>query len=1164
MQENSALTVQHFDGEREAQTIARFQSLQAGQYWRALEGIPQEGISAGAVLLVLSVRLVDDKPHTIILRPHPLQFGTGRTLRWRDKTGQAQQAWHGFKEHRFLLLDFLRLFEFEPDHEAVRAKEVAQIQTNMARLQAEMVEAQADPGRMNAIVEAGLREARAKTLGHTPRLRDQDQDEDSEECVAGAAVPQRPSRSTDLAFPVSQPPVDPSIAAIATGTLSEALETGITDQKIGALRTAAQQELQIATIKASWIQGKAGEISSELAKLTPFFDEKAQAALAHTEEVRNYVGELLDGIGSLNLYVGEDVVVQTICEGASAPRSEPLTFVQAKKLMDEELAVFEDLDQRFDFESEARFFDALRAHPALIEQVFPTQRCVLVMCVSRRHIDYGDTWTNTVRNEENAKVFMLVRNGQNIHRVFSPVESHLGSARLFPTKADDQSMFFRGIDGNKIRFEDVAYSDALNAHEKHALHYKRFLILAAGLDHRLKLFGDFHDEGESLAFVSQRFQDRWCRFLHDDDAGSMLDGGVARPSYQSWIDSKNAYLRPGSRVLCQWRDLINPDTASGITKRTYQDHGRGFTMTANALSPMECVVAYKDGCDVCVDVHVQIDSYRSDRQFNAKVRVSKFRPNYWDHEEMPYLVLDAVEPEDLRWYIHHRNTRVNHLSYIRFFKQALKLVEAERAAEEPARQALLQALNDGCVGPEHERPALVHRAVIAWRAAHRGKPLPHPQQKATAEWRRLLDQMFSLSREGMGLVAQVQEFAERQGYAPLRLVLSGKSKHVLYAAPQEDECDNRLMPHAWVHRITLTHTKTRFTEVSRKWALLPSKAASETTQHEWPGAQEWVRDSNFSSFERKQEIMGLCERFEQSVAPFLSTPDTATFGQMAADYLAALRDSLDTSKTSVVLPVLAFPIALVSHKNTGEMGYLCIANRRAYRVLASLVPDDDFCAGYIREIKRQMSRSFADQEKFQSLWNRARDIRSDWQLIELDVSAFSGESPYIKAQAIKSVSQAARPPLSALMADWYEKWHKDASRFCRIWHPEAHIDANGKLLIDAMLGIEQPQGYCPVHARLVTYSSHSRDGGVAAPRYARWLDVAPIDAELPECPRPEIGIGMSSSTSEYLNRAEAIAAMTQTETSRGSMLVPSHERPDAPQPPQGVERLLIIPCDEAL
>ena len=1162
MQKTSALTVHQFQDEPQAQSIARFQSLQAGQYWRALDGVPHEGIAAGTVLLILSVRLVDEKPHTIILRPHPLQYGKARTLRWQDKSGKKQQAWHGFEEHRFLLTDFLDQFEFEPDHEAVRAKEVGQIQANMSRLQAEMVETQADPRRMNAIVEAGLRDAQSKALGHTPRPQGGHHDDDEEDGGDEAGGPQGSPHSEDLPVPVAQQPVDPDIASVATGTLSNALGAGITDQKIGALRTAAERELQIATIKANWIQGKAGEISTELAKLTPFFDEKAQAALAHTEEVRNYVGELLEGIGSLNLYVGTDVEVQTVCEGESAPRSEPLTFVQAKKLMDEELAVFEDVNQWFDFESEVRFFDALRAHPDFIEQIFPTQRCVLVMCVSRRHIDYGDTWANNARNAENAKVFLLVRDGQNIHRVFSPVESHLGSARLFPTRADDQSMFFRGIDGTRIRFEDVAYSDALSAHEKHALHYKRFLILAAGLDHRLKLFGDFHDEGESLAFVSQRFQDRWCRFLHDDDASTMLSGGEPRPSYQSWIDANNAYLRPGSRVLCQWNDLINPDTASGITKRTHQESGRGFYLTAKPLSPMECAVAYKDGADVCVDVHVQMDSYRSDRQFMAKVRVSKHRPHYWDYEEMPYLVLDAVEPEDLRWYIHHRKTRVHHLSYIRFFKRALKLVEAERAAEEPARQALLQALNDGCVGSEQERPALVHRAVIAWRAAHRGKPLPQPQQKATAEWRRLLDQMFSLSREGTDLVARVQEFAEGLGYAPLRLVLSGTSKHVLYAAPQEGECDNRLMPHAWVHRITLAHNKTRFTEVSRKWALLPSKAASETTQHEWPGAQEWVRGSNFGTYERKQEILGRCERFQQAVAPFLSTPDTAAFGRMAADYLAALRDSLDTSKTSVVLPVLAFPIALVSYKNTGEMGYLCIANRRAYRLLASLAPDDEESVGLVDEIKRRMSRSFAKQQRFHALWNEAPDIRRDWHLIELDVSAFSGDSPYIKAQAIKSVSQACNPPLSALVADWYVKWHEQASSFGRIWLPEAHIDASGQLLIDTIMGIEQAPGYCPVQARLVTYAPYGRSEGATAPRYAQWLDVAPVDAELPECPEPGNGVGVSSSTSRYINRTEAIAVM-RTEASRGTILVPSHERPDAPQPPDGVERLLILPGAEA-
>ena len=63
--------------------IARFQSLQTGQYWRSLQDIAKQGIDAGEVLLIQSIRWVDDAPHTIILRPHPLQFGTGRTLRWR-------------------------------------------------------------------------------------------------------------------------------------------------------------------------------------------------------------------------------------------------------------------------------------------------------------------------------------------------------------------------------------------------------------------------------------------------------------------------------------------------------------------------------------------------------------------------------------------------------------------------------------------------------------------------------------------------------------------------------------------------------------------------------------------------------------------------------------------------------------------------------------------------------------------------------------------------------------------------------------------------------------------------------------------------------------------------------------------------------------------------
>ena len=48
----------------------------------------------------------------------------------------------------------------------------------------------------------------------------------------------------------------------------------------------------------------------------------------------------MDGIKSLDLYIGKDVVVNTIREGESAPPHIPLTFVQRKLAVDEETAVF--------------------------------------------------------------------------------------------------------------------------------------------------------------------------------------------------------------------------------------------------------------------------------------------------------------------------------------------------------------------------------------------------------------------------------------------------------------------------------------------------------------------------------------------------------------------------------------------------------------------------------------------------------------------------------------------------------------------------------------------------------------------------------------------------------------------------------------------------------
>ena len=138
--------------------IERFQSLQPVRYWRARQAIPEKGIEANEVLLLQSLRFADDRPHTVILRPHPSKIGTQTYLKIPQKNGQVKETWFRHDEHRFRVPEFLDKFEFEPDHERVRRTEVAQIQGRISELQSELVEAQHDPARLAGYIGEGLRE----------------------------------------------------------------------------------------------------------------------------------------------------------------------------------------------------------------------------------------------------------------------------------------------------------------------------------------------------------------------------------------------------------------------------------------------------------------------------------------------------------------------------------------------------------------------------------------------------------------------------------------------------------------------------------------------------------------------------------------------------------------------------------------------------------------------------------------------------------------------------------------------------------------------------------------------------------------------------------------------------------------------------------------------
>lgn len=1122
--------------------VARFQSLQSGQYWRALQDIVEEGIDKDTVLLIESIRWVDDAPHTIILRPHPSKIGKDTYLHIPQEDGTTQKKWFRFREHRFLLKDFLAQFEFEPDHQIVRGEELRQIQGKINSLQGELIEAQSNPALLAGVVEAGLREQEQRKAAA-------DSDEKSE-TRQGTTLPAVPGSG---------------LASLATGTVVDALGTGITVEGIASLKEAASREHQVATIKAEWIQGKTSEIAETIQAMTPFYSEQAAAALAQTEDVRSHVAKLMRGIESLDLYVGKDVEVETIRAGDSAPKDMPLTFVQKKLLMDEELAVWADIDEWFDFSKEDKFFEAIRKHDSLVNQIFPTERCVLVMAVTRREIDYGNSFENMAKNAENKKVFLFVRDGMNVHRVFSPVESHLGTARLFPSK-NDQDRIFRGLDGSQIKFEDVAYTDKLAAHEKFALHYKRFLLLVCGLDHRLKLFGDFYEGPQSFHFVSMDFQEKHCRFLHDDDGSGLLPSGENRMSLKEWIAEKNSYLRSGSRVLCNWLEVMNPDTAPGACK---EERGRssGFDRRYRPKNGMEVVIAYRDAESICVDSEVSGYSYSShgQRTFNCKVNLSKFKNGHWDYTDQPFLCLDAVRPEDLHWYIHNRGERRNHLAYIRFFKYALKHIQGELAAESDTRQRLSNALAEGNIASGDEADGIIHQAVIAWRAANRGKPLPRFDGNSTpSAWKSLLDQMYMLAGEGKRRTSEIEAFVRGLGYDPLRLVLSGGAKLVVYAAPTSDECDDRIEPHAWVHRITIERGKTKCVEKSRRWIVLPKSAASETTLHQWEAADQWSgRESAFQSYEGKQEILGEADHFSARLQPFTGTMGAETHSSQVNDWVWAREDMMRDSKY-VLTPSMAVPFGVVYFPNTKELRYLCVGSSKPHALLYQLAPDD----AARERLQSSFIKPYAKKDKARNDFSRALESKSIWSLMEVTLSQ-SRYGVYCDGGHTIDGKKRFDPSLS----HWFENWMAEAKKYGRVWIADGAMDANGRLVFDDMLGIKPPVDLDPVRVVEITLRP---DDGVEPPKFVRWFDIckgedAPRSSGSSFWPgtrddtkRLVEGCGLKGdfgwnvTTHHCASPSAAREFIQRTLVGPDSRAIPSSELMNAPQPPEGVERWYLV------
>jgi len=778
--------------------IERFNTLENGAYWKAGSDY-KDLISTDEILMISQIDLVDDCPHTIHVRLHPSKLGKS----YRTNV-------------RFLIEDFLSTFEFieAADAKASREMDIQRIQERIKESQDELTSAFSDQGLMDRLIEHEM----------------------PKETVEG-----------DASLPIKLETFGADIVqAVKTQNVSALMSKGLTSTGVEQIKAGLNEQKDIAIRRSEWITKRTKTLSRMAEEMTPYFEEQAALAIAMTKDMMDHVDGLMKGIGSLNLYVLKDVEIDVLCSGQSAPFEEKLSITQSVLYMDEELAVFEEVDDQFDCNDRAQFFEAIGKHQGLINQIFPTTRCVVSIAATRSRHDYSNyspMYAEKLKKENNTQ-FLLIRDGGNVYAVLSPENFHRFSKTLFPTTSE-QDAPFRGYDGREITYRDLDYTESLKAHERIALGYKRLLILLCGLDHNKRIFGEFYSGEPSLNFVSLRFQHDHFNFICDVGGEGMLPTNQST-SMAEWIDSINSEIGSGSHIVFQWKKVFDRNVIPSAYERenrwnTYQNNTPSLLYKPDTSNGFVAGIVKTSKGKLSLDIEVSGKNNNfENRTFNARLDLSLA---LYESDRFDILCLDRLNPTDALWYLHDRSSRKLNVSGIRLIKWAIQESEKIRVKEKPLRDRLTSDVElSGLFDDEQVAQRCIDSAIAKWRCAYPRKDILTLLEDSKG-YNLLADQVFFMSGNGRDVQFEILAAEEVLGRTPLRISLASNGKYIAYSSALNEEKDDRLIPFYWVTKTFYRIKKKGVSSSKPTFTLLEKFNNSETILFESNCIEEFLKPS---------------------------------------------------------------------------------------------------------------------------------------------------------------------------------------------------------------------------------------------------------------------------------------------------------------------------------
>ncbi len=367
-----------------------------------------------------------------------------------------------------------------------------------------------------------------------------------------------------------------------------------------------------------------------------------QAIASGMQDKLGVIGKV---IGALELYLGTNEDIVCIREGNPAPPATTIQIMQLILYMDEEVGDPREKHgvRGIDFRS-VEDFDAWVIQEKNALRLFHGEKGMVAIKPSRQRHQYSDNAFMNVSEEANNQwVYLLIRNGQKLFRIWS---NTVMDEKLYPGETELADLFDQA-EKKRGYFEKRDAADAQFGYQRNAL-------LLQGLLDRTEVF--FPLPHPVNLFKEETYKDI-VRFVRDGEPSL----GSGRATYKEWKNDINSRIVRGSRVFLSaidwryWRNVAGDRLARYYPNDDYPPCPEpGVYEVDQRANGGELFILYNPGDTVWFGPGWTYDSHPRKIRLSFKIKpVDSFVLNY-----------DAMGLDDVEYYIDNRRERRDYLEMI--------------------------------------------------------------------------------------------------------------------------------------------------------------------------------------------------------------------------------------------------------------------------------------------------------------------------------------------------------------------------------------------------------------------------------------------------------------------------------------------------------------------